>query len=74
MNTFVTRGLELLQIERDAELEATHQSLEGAASTISNPPTPPTTVPEVKKDEQALESCDSITNLIAAGSTTGIFS
>jgi hypothetical protein len=68
VDTFVTRGLELLQIERDAELEATHQSLEGAASAIGYPPVPLSPVPEAKKDEQA------ITNLIAAGSTTGISS
>jgi hypothetical protein len=74
VDTFVTRGLELLQIERDAELEATHQSLEGAASAIGYPPVPLSPVPEAKKDEQAFENCDSITNLIAAGSTTGISS
>lgn len=72
VDTFVTRGLELLQIERDAELEATHQSLEGAASAIGYPPVPLSPVPEAKKDEQAFENCDSITNLIAAGSTTGL--
>ena len=74
VDTFVTRGLELLQIERDAELEATHQSLEGAASAIGISPLPSSTIPEVGKDEQALENCDSITNLIATGSTTGISS
>lgn len=71
VDSFVTRGLELLQIERDAELEATHQSLEGAASAIGSAPTSSGIAPRDKRDEQALESCDSITNLIATGSTTG---
>uniref|UniRef100_A0A7I4DX35 Helicase ATP-binding domain-containing protein n=1 Tax=Physcomitrium patens TaxID=3218 RepID=A0A7I4DX35_PHYPA len=72
VDSFVTRGLELLQIERDAELEATHQSLEGAASAIGSAPTSSGIAPRDKRDEQALESCDSITNLIATGSTTGL--
>ncbi|KAG0616875.1 hypothetical protein M758_5G148200 [Ceratodon purpureus] len=72
VDAFVTRGLELLQIERDVELEATHQSLEGAASIIGNAPTPSSSGPDSKKDEQAVENCDSISNLIAAGSSTGL--
>lgn len=72
VDTFVTTGLRLLQIERDAELEATHQSLEGAASAIGNSPMPASTVPEDNKDEQALENCDSITHLVVTGSTTGM--
>lgn len=72
VDAFVTRGLELLQIERDAELEATHQSLEGAASAIGSSPNPlSSTVLKDNKDEQALENCDSITHLMATGSTTG---
>lgn len=76
VDKFVTRGLELLQIERNAELEATHQSLEGAASAIGTPKPNPlsTTAFKDDKDEQALENCDSITQLVATGSTTGKFS
>lgn len=72
VDSFVTRGLELLQIERDAELEATHQSLEGASSAIGAPPITSAAVQKDRKDEEALEQCDSITNLMAVGSTTGL--
>lgn len=72
VDSFVTRGLKLLQIERDAELEATHQSLEGALSALRAPPSTSAAVQKDRKDEEALEQCDSITNLMAVGSTTGL--
>jgi hypothetical protein len=72
IDAFVLRALELLQIERDAELDATQLSLEGASSAIGAPRTAVPVPTDQDCDERGVEQCDSITNLTPTGSTTGL--
>ncbi|CAM6100030.1 unnamed protein product [Calypogeia fissa] len=67
---FVAHAFELLRVERDAELEATQQSLDSAPSELSE---------EEQLKEQLLheddlhpECCDTLHNLTAISSSTGL--
>ena len=83
VDEFVGKALELLHVERNAELEATQLELDASASTqdVSNGKTIPTNNKVTGPTEYLVknhgrleqEQCDTICNLIAVSSSTGKF-
>ena len=79
---FVGKALELLQVERNAELEATQLELDASASTQdvtdgktirANSKVGPTEYLVKNHGRLEQEQCDTICNLIAVSSSTGKF-
>ncbi|KAL3694099.1 hypothetical protein R1sor_007750 [Riccia sorocarpa] len=71
IDTFVAKAFELLRIERDAELEATQQSLD-SVPVGSPPPTPDSEELLLAEEDLHPEAHDTIRNLIAVSSSTGL--
>lgn len=68
---FVSKAIELLQVERNAELEATQSELDASPSVGKDPAVGPTEY-LVYHGQSGQEQCDTICNLIAVSSSTGL--
>ncbi|KAL2633676.1 hypothetical protein R1flu_005155 [Riccia fluitans] len=71
IDTFVAKAFELLRLERDAELEATQQSLDSVPAG-SPPPTPDSEELLLAEEDLHPEAHDTIRNLMAVSSSTGL--
>uniref|UniRef100_A0A0C9RMN5 TSA: Wollemia nobilis Ref_Wollemi_Transcript_10509_3085 transcribed RNA sequence n=1 Tax=Wollemia nobilis TaxID=56998 RepID=A0A0C9RMN5_9CONI len=72
IDDFVTRMSELLQIERDAELEATQEELDAAPTPDVNFGSARSIEYLVNHGQSQQEQCDTICNLYAVRSSTGL--
>eukprot|EP00250_Pteridium_aquilinum_P011366 c20015_g1_i1 orf=369-3419(-) len=71
IDQFVSKMVELLQVERNAELEATQSELDASPSVEKNSAVGPTEY-LVYHGQSEQEQCDTICNLAAVSSSTGL--